>query len=263
MSDRPQNLPEMPPEMPDDDGDLDETRAYSATRGMTPTYQQPSTPTPPQVRRVRPPRPAQQAVPQPQPRTGKRGSARARRDSGLYLPLWSIALMLFVVIAIAGVLALLAFSLGGNTPEQKAPIVIVSSPIPTERPASFPAVPSSPTIPPDVDPGLGGDAGIIQGPLSLSGPTLVPVEISPTPKPLTVGDQVTVIDVGADKLNIRDVAGVTGSEVVFRADEGTLFTVIGGPVQADGLTWWQVQDPTAPSLSGWAASNYLLYAPDS
>lgn len=254
MSDRPHDLPEVP-----QDDDLDETRMSDAasTRGL------PSAdPTPPgrtrlqpaQLRRRRPP--SRQETPQAVPVSPRRGRARARRDSGMYLPLWSLALMLFVVIAIAAGLVLLVLSLGGNTAPEKEPVIIISSPVPTERPAEFPVSPATPTIPPEYNPNP-DDAGILPPPLVLSGPTLEPVELSPTPFPIQVGGRVAVIDVGTDELNVRDSPGVVDTNVIFRADEGSVFAIMDGPRQADGLTWWQISDPQDPSRTGWAAANYL------
>jgi hypothetical protein len=96
---------------------------------------------------------------------------------------------------------------------------------------------------------------------ALSGPTLRPVEISPTPRIITIGEQVVVIDVGVQQLNVRDEPGVIDTAIIFRAEEGSIFTIIDGPRQADGLTWWQIQDPYNTSRTGWAASNYLQIAP--
>ena len=44
---------------------------------------------------------------------------------------------------------------------------------------------------------------------------------------------------------------------VFFAHEGDRFTVIDGPEQGSGLTWWKVQDPVNPAQVGWAAADYL------
>ncbi len=68
--------------------------------------------------------------------------------------------------------------------------------------------------------------------------------------------RVVVANVGDQELNVRDVAGVTTSEVLFRSAEGTEFSIIDGPQQADGFTWWRIQDPITQQL-GWAVANYL------
>lgn len=244
------------PELPNipDDSSAEETRAIdarSSTRHMSPA-QQPPPAGPPPLRGVPPAAPPRTLPPRqiaPRPR---QSAARARRDSGLYLPVWSLALMLLIVLGIAGGLVLLVIALGGTTPPPSSPVLIISTAVPTARPDSFPPIPASPTIPPAFDPGSRP-----QGPLVLSGPTLAPVVLTATPRPITIGERVVVVDVGVQQLNVRNIPAVNGSTVVFRAEDGTIFTIVDGPTQGDGLTWWRVQDLFDPNRSGWAASNYL------
>ena len=258
----------------DDDNNSGETRpappAFS-TQKFTPeqgTRRMDSIPPPPNQGQT-PQRPPQRG----QPRPPRRGRARQRRDSGLYLPLWSIALMLLVVIAITAGIVLFVVSLGQNNrqsvnaqgspivPTQPPPVVVVSSPVPTVRPDAFPASPATPTIPPQFDPVL--NAGMFQAPpdFSLAGPTLPTVEISPTPMTITVGVQVLVVEVGDQQLNVRDEAGIFGTNVIFRANEGERFNILAGPQQIDNLSWWQIADPRDPNRTGWAASQYLQAVP--
>lgn len=242
---------EPPREQPNADDDLGRTRSSDdRTRGIPPvarvTSGQPPPPPPPR-------RPSQ-----PLPRaTRRQGRARSRRDSGLYLPLWSLALVLLVVMGMVAGLVLLVLSIGGNEAPEAPPVVIVSSPVPTDRPAGFAASPATPTIPPELDPISGGNPPPPVPPLRMAGPTLPAVEFTPTPLNISVGRQVRVVGVGAQQLNVRDVPGVTGSTVIFRAEEESMFNVVGGPQQADGLTWWQIEDPFNLTRTGWAASNYL------
>jgi hypothetical protein len=189
----------------------------------------------------------------PTQRPARRGTARARRNSSLYLPLWSLALMLFLVMAAAAGIVFIVLSLGGNAVPEAVPIVIVSSPIPTTRPDSFPISPATATIPPEAN-------IILTRPpvtFSLSGPTLAPPPVTPTPQRIALGEQIIVVDVGITQLNVRDSPGVIDTTILFRTEEGTIFTVVDGPQQADGLTWWKIQDPANPVRAGWAASNYL------
>jgi len=276
MSDnpKPQNLPEMPNEQDTAKRDpLDETRAtdLGGTRGLPPMQppRQQNYPPVQQNRQAIPPPPAHANQARRPPQQGryphaqhipKRGSARARRDSGFYLPLWSLVLMLFIVIAIAGGIVLLVVSLGNTTIGESDPVFVIITAVPTQRPAEFPASPATATIPPAVDPNNTVNATPVQ-PLALAGPTLAPVVFTPTPRILTVGENVVVVDVGDDQLNVRDSAGVQGTEVIFRAPEGTEFTIVDGPLQSDGLTWWRIQSVVNGSLSGWAAANYLQIAP--
>jgi hypothetical protein len=198
------------------------------------------------------------AVPQgqipPTRSAARRGRARTRRDSGFYLPVWSLGLMLLVVVMIAGGIVALVIGLGGRTPPESAPVVIVSSPVPTQL-GAVPLSPATPTIPPEIDPA--GSGGGVSEPFALSGPTLESVVFTATPRPISIGQRVMVVDVGIQQLNVRDRAGTVGTSVVFRAEEETVFEVVGGPEQADGLTWWRIQSPDNPARAGWAASNYL------
>lgn len=88
------------------------------------------------------------------------------------------------------------------------------------------------------------------------GIVLLAVSSANAPTSLSVGAQVKVANVGEQELNIRHRPGVAGSQVLFRAAEGSTFNILGGPQQADGLTWWHIQDPFS-QLDGWAAANYL------
>ncbi len=62
--------------------------------------------------------------------------------------------------------------------------------------------------------------------------------------------------VNSDTLRIRPEPSLDNTEKFF-ANQNDRFTVIGGPEQGSGLTWWQVQDPDDPTRSGWAAADYL------
>lgn len=61
---------------------------------------------------------------------------------------------------------------------------------------------------------------------------------------------------GGVGLRIRREPG-TSSEVVFLANESEVFIVIGGPVEKDGILWWQVTTPYDESRNGWASADYL------
>jgi hypothetical protein len=84
-------------------------------------------------------------------------------------------------------------------------------------------------------------------------PTRVPTA-TPTPAPtqvagLVVGASARVSASGG--VNVRDTAGTTG-KVVGRLAPGTIVIIKGGPNQADGYTWWQVDD--GQGTTGWVAS---------
>lgn len=191
------------------------------------------------------------------PEKRKRRPPRDRRDSGLYLPVWSVVLMLGIVLVLAFGAVFLIANLGGQTVPSSAPRVIIVTAAPSSTPqggSQLPSVLASPTIPPESDPGLGGTVPTVE----LAGPTLPPVVFSPTPDVIAIGRTVLVTGVDQNQLNIRDVPGIS-TNVLFRVPDGHTFTVIDGPQQTDGITWWKVEDATGQS--GWAAANYLTVVP--
>jgi hypothetical protein len=174
-----------------------------------------------------------------------------RRRSMLVLPWWSILVMLAGVMTVVFGIAGLFVALGQRaTPQAVTPIIRIITAQPTAPQAQFPQATSAPLI---QLPGIGNGAGQ----LALEGPTLPPVLFTNTPVPITVGITVVVNGVGANQLNVRDRAGLRGTTVLFRAPDGTRFTVIGGPQQADNFIWWQIEDVNNPANRGWAVSNYL------
>ena len=232
----------------DQTGQTQKVNPQRGTRPMQPVRQ-----APPNRQTGQIPVPSQQAA-SPRP-----GTARYRRENAVYLPLWLIALMLVLVALTAGAIVLLVISLGGNndTPDE-APVVVMSSAVPTTRPDSFPLVPITPTLPAFADRSVQQPVGTF----ALAGPTLATPVISPTPRPVDIGADVVVVDVGDQQLNIRDQAGVFETSVIFRVPEGGRMTVLEGPLQIDGLTWWRVQNAANPSQTGWAAANYLQVPPE-
>ena len=193
------------------------------------------------------------------PRQGYAPRPRSRRndpkDSALYLPWWSIALMLFGVIvvsfAVVGGVILLGGSMSSFLAEPTPIIMIVTADTGTINSASTQVVnqqaPSTEII-------SGQNAPTD---LELAGPTLAPVQLSPTPAAVQIGSVVVVEGVDANTLNVRSIANLTESTILFRAEEGEIFNVIDGPEQSDGFTWWQIQDPADVNRIGWAVSNFL------
>lgn len=175
-------------------------------------------------------------------------------ESALYFPWWSLVLLLFGVLVVSVGLVGLVYILGntsGDTTEPTAIIRIITA-NPTEQVAQQLIQPTA--LAPATIIIAGGNA---PSQLALAGPTLEAVLFTPTPVAILVGSRVEVDGVEEQQLNIRDIAGVMGTTILVRANEGEIFTVINGPAQADGFTWWQIQDPANPSRSGWAVSNYL------
>ncbi len=215
-----------PPVRPED------TNPSGATRVVGPPPAPPPAPPPPQKRKRR-------AAP---PRQGK-------SSNPLYLPLWSVAVML--LFAFCGTFTIISavLMLGGNRAPGGDPrvVIITAAPSPTfDAQGPPPATPTSGLLPSD------GNTGPVPT-FALEGPTLPPVILSPTPVSIAVGQMVTVTE---DQLRLRSSPGLDGELISYLA-LGTRFTVIGGPQQASSLTWWQVEDPTQPLVRGWVAGDYL------
>jgi hypothetical protein len=88
------------------------------------------------------------------------------------------------------------------------------------------------------------------------------VQFTPTPIPIAVGIQIAVEGVDENMLNVRQAPGISNA-IVFRAEEESIFTITEGPMQADGFTWWRLQDPADATRTGWAVANYLRVLPNS
>lgn len=84
-------------------------------------------------------------------------------------------------------------------------------------------------------------------------PTLAPPPpaaptVAPSTGTLTIGGQAMVQTTAGDVLNLRSAPGRSFSRVG-TIGNGTLVTVLEGPVAADGLTWWRIRLPTG--VEGW------------
>ncbi len=68
-------------------------------------------------------------------------------------------------------------------------------------------------------------------------------------RPIKLGDRVQVTTSSGQYLTVRDSAGKTAG-LMAKVVGGTLFTVRGGPIKQDGLTWWELE---GEKVKGWAA----------
>ncbi len=163
-----------------------------------------------------------------------------KRDSGLYLPWWSLVIMLvFVGCAAIGAL-LVAGSIGGNVaPGGQTPmIIVITSTFTVGPPASQTPIPQPATLTPTA-------------PL----PTIPPTASLP-PGNFAIGEMVQVVGVDTSGLNVRSAPG-TASTVKFRANEGDRFVLRDGPQTASNDEWWYIQDAQDSNRAGWASRRYL------
>lgn len=175
---------------------------------------------------------------------------RSKSDSGLYLPAWSVGLMFLGVLAVSAAVFALVFSLGGrSTPGGEPRVIVITAQFTSTL--AFTAVSPTPLAFP-VDQGI----QLPTPTFALQGPTLVPVVLTSTPVSLGTGVTVVVYGVEDTGLNVRSGPGIN-QEIRFVAQNGSTFSIIGGPTQADGRTWWQLQDPFDTERSGWAVADYL------
>jgi hypothetical protein len=228
----------MPDPIIPDPRKLDDTQEGKPVRVPAPPQVQPRTDLPPRSGRGQGPMPKEKRKNNPPP--------PSKRDNAMYLPAWSLGLMLLFVLGLSFAVVLAVLALGGQFEPAGDPIVVIITAIPSSTPPinSVSATLGVPTL-------RAVNDSVPQFPLE--GPTLQPIVLSPTPLSISVGVQVRVNEAG---LNIRAGAGLD-QEVRFTADFGLTFSVVGGPEEASGITWWQVADPLDPTRSGWAAASYL------
>lgn len=223
--------------------------APQGTRPMPPANLRPGTQAmpavPPQARRSAPP-------PTMYQRKGQ-APALTPRDSSLYLPWWSLALMLVGVLVFSFLIVLAIALLGGSAnPTNRDPIIVI--------------VTAPPTAPGQTSSGGAAPSGsqILMGQnppssLDLQGPTLPAVQFTATPITIEVGKLVIVAGLDGNELNVRDQPGTIQTNILDLVPEGTIMTVVDGPRQADGFTWWQIQSMDQ-TIKGWAVSNFLQVA---
>lgn len=158
-------------------------------------------------------------------------------------------LTLMLVCGAASCIVLGVVGLGGRTAPAAAPqFVVITAVVPTNT-AFVPDLLAPSPVPNQLI-----QTGTVPA-FSLVGPTLPPVIISPTPETISVGKTV-IVNSEESGLNVRDGAGIQNT-LLFISDDGESFTVVDGPLQADGLTWWKIQSPNDPARTGWAAAVYL------
>ncbi len=88
-------------------------------------------------------------------------------------------------------------------------------------------------------------------PTTVITPTMTPAPATPTPVPfLHPGARAQVVNVGSAPLRGRNQPG-TAYPVQTSFPEGTIVTILEGPVEADGYVWWLIESEEAGR--GWSA----------
>ncbi|MCX7852360.1 MAG: SH3 domain-containing protein [Caldilineales bacterium] len=129
------------------------------------------------------------------------------------------------------------------------------------RPAPAPAPTATPTI-------AAGEVRATFTPTPSSGGVLtdtaplpatpLPTPIAPVPGAFSIGQRVEVFGTEGQGIRFRTGPGLNYITTTILQD-GVVLTVVGGPEQADGFTWWRLQMDTG--AVGWAAGNNLRPAP--
>lgn len=257
-STRPEDKLPLPERMP--------RRGYEGQRRMNPPSPQytdsypsqsspPAAPPPPGPSRYTGPQRPVEAAPMRRVST----APRSKKDSGLYLPWWSLVVLILVVGG--GAILLLAmvlnagenFILGDQTPQ----VIVVTNAL-TGNVVGQPTTNTTGqtfTTPGSVPP----TAQLINTSVPTAQPTQTGIPGVTTGCPL--GAIVEVVGTAPTGLSIRNEPQ-QGNNILSVAPDGEQFTIVGGPqtsVAVDGtsLEFCQVEGITNPDRAGWAARQYL------
>jgi len=103
-------------------------------------------------------------------------------------------------------------------------------------------------------------------PFSTLTPTSVPIDTKQqitvryvSAEGFTIGAFVQIMNTQGAGLKIRSNPG-TGDKVFFVGMDGDLFTIVDGPDEKNGYSWWKLQGYSDKNLEGWAAADYLTLA---
>ncbi len=157
----------------------------------------------------------------------ERGTQRQTRAKGRRgLPLWPLAVIVLLVL-----------------------VVIISLWNPFTPPAQ-PTVEIIPTVTPALP---------TVAPFPTATPTPEPTPTPAVPTEIKIDGYVKVVNTEADGLRYRWGPGMDTVTKKFVQD-GTILKVLDGPEEADGLTWWRLEDPKEEDADlkiGWGADEWL------
>ncbi len=160
----------------------------------------------------------------------RRVQARARRPGGAIWwlgPLFGLMLGACVLLGFSGLIGLKPLSNATGAPPTALVITITPSPV----------IPTPTLLSAQVAPTL--------------------VIASPTPPGLYIGGGAIVAGTGSS-LRLRSDPGLQ-STTLKTVDDGTRLKILEGPRDADGLTWWRLED-ASDGAQGWAAAKFLTPA---
>lgn len=158
------------------------------------------------------------------------------------LPPWGMlaALVAAVVLLCVGLVLIVQAIRGGR--EAETPTAELDQPGELQPPATEPENEDVPVRVPIVQPS----------------PTVeIPGADIPEPTQATytvIQTGATVVTINTEPLRMRDQPTLNGA-VLVRLGNGTVLTVVDGPREADGYTWWMVR--TEGGRDGWVAENWL------
>ncbi|MGI6367264.1 MAG: SH3 domain-containing protein [Anaerolineae bacterium] len=139
------------------------------------------------------------------------------------------------------------------------PVGVIEQPTqgPTEQATLDAFAPTATTVLPTLPPTTpGAGEGAPQVDLAATETAVAQQAEANTPRtPLAINDRAAVCCTDMAGLRLRAEAG-TEHPVVKLLEEGKIVEIIGGPKEASGFTWWQVQDEVG--TSGWAAEDFML-----
>ncbi len=166
---------------------------------------------------------------------------------------WRLAIVILLVLAI---IFLLARACSSRT-KKPTPTPIPSLPTQSTLPTFTPTVAALPTT--ALESSANGAASETES--TPAAPAAQPPAATTAPPAaagkFTIGQTVIVTGTGKDKLSLRAGPG-TDYKRVRVVKDGVKLTVIGGPEEADGFTWWQLKTPKG--YVGWAVQDYLTPA---
>ncbi|MBI5928097.1 MAG: SH3 domain-containing protein [Chloroflexi bacterium] len=252
---RPEEKLPLPERMP--------RRGYEGQRRMSPPPAQttgsypppgsppPAAPPPAPSRYSGGQRPAEAPAVQHVPR-----APRSKKDSGLYLPWWSLVVLILVVGGGALLLLMIVLNAGENfiLGDQTPQVIVVTNAL-TGNTVGQHANPTNAQAPGSVPP--------TAQPISTAVPTAQPTQtgIPGVSTGCPIGLVVEVVGTAPTGLSIRSEPQ-QGQNILSVAPDGEQFTIVAGPqvsVAVDGtsLEFCQVEGITNTNRQGWAARQYL------